>query len=44
MLYQNGLTKPEDLVMNPEKVKALLGEKVGEKVVKDAARVIGGVL
>ncbi|BBL47484.1 ATP-dependent DNA helicase Hel308 [Metallosphaera sedula] len=44
LLYQNGLTKPEDLVMNPEKVKALLGEKVGEKVVKDAARVIGGVL
>ncbi|EHP68103.1 superfamily II helicase [Metallosphaera yellowstonensis MK1] len=44
VLFQNGLTKPEDLVMNPEKVKALLGDKIGDKVVKEAARVIGGVL
>ncbi|MEM3915015.1 MAG: ATP-dependent DNA helicase Hel308 [Metallosphaera sp.] len=44
LLYQNGLTKPEDLLMNQEKVKSILGEKLGEKVVKEAARVVGGVL
>ncbi len=44
LLYENGLRKPEDLIMDPGKVKSLLGDKIGERIVKEAARIIGGVL
>ncbi|QKQ99109.1 DEAD/DEAH box helicase [Metallosphaera tengchongensis] len=44
LLYERGIRKPEDIVMNPDKVKALLGEKLGERIVKEAARLLGGVL
>lgn len=43
LLYNNKITKPEDIVMNPEKVKALLGQKIGEKIAKEAARIITGL-
>lgn len=42
LLYNNGIKKPEDIVMNVEKIKALLGPNLGEKIAKDAARVIAG--
>ncbi|BDC18040.1 ATP-dependent DNA helicase Hel308 [Acidianus sp. HS-5] len=42
MLYNHGIKKPEDIVMNVEKVKSLLGQKIGEKVAKEAARLIAG--
>jgi helicase len=40
VLYHNGIRSVEDVVSNPAKVKSLLGEKVGEKVVQNAAAVI----
>ncbi|MCI2413729.1 MAG: DEAD/DEAH box helicase [Candidatus Aramenus sp.] len=43
LLYSNGIKRPEDVVMNVEKVKGLLGQKIGEKVAKEAARIIAGV-
>ncbi len=43
LLYNNGIKKPEDVVMNLEKVKALLGQKLGERVAKEAARIIAGI-
>jgi len=43
LLYNNKITTPEDIVMNPEKVKALLGQKIGEKIAKEAAKLIAGL-
>ncbi|MBW9141113.1 MAG: DEAD/DEAH box helicase [Candidatus Aramenus sp.] len=43
LLYSNGIKRPEDVIMNVEKVKGLLGQKLGEKVAKEAARIIAGV-
>jgi helicase len=40
LLYNHGIKKPEDVVMNPERVKALLGPNLGEKIVKEAARLL----
>ncbi|AWR96408.1 DEAD/DEAH box helicase [Acidianus sulfidivorans JP7] len=40
LLYENNIKKPEDIVMNVDKVKSLLGSKLGEKIAKDAARII----
>ena len=40
LLYNHGIKKPEDVVMNPERVKALLGPNLGEKVVREAARLL----
>ena len=40
LLYSHGIKTPEDIVMNPEKVKQLLGPKLGEKIVREAARII----
>lgn len=42
ILYNHGIKKPEDVVMNVEKVKSLLGQKIGEKIAKEAARIIAG--
>ncbi|EZQ11109.1 DEAD/DEAH box helicase [Candidatus Acidianus copahuensis] len=43
LLFTNNIRKPEDVVMNPEKVKNLLGTNLGEKIVKEAARLISGI-
>ncbi|QIW23455.1 DEAD/DEAH box helicase [Sulfolobus sp. S-194] len=40
LLYQHDIKKPEDIVLNPEKVKQLLGPNLGEKIVREAARII----
>jgi len=40
MLYQHDIKRPEDIVLNPEKVKQLLGPNLGEKIVRAAARLI----
>ncbi|BAK54341.1 ATP-dependent DNA helicase Hel308 [Sulfurisphaera tokodaii] len=40
LLYQHDIKKPEDIVLNPEKVKQLLGPNLGEKIVREAARTI----
>ncbi|BFH73661.1 ATP-dependent DNA helicase Hel308 [Sulfurisphaera javensis] len=40
LLYQHDIKRPEDIVMNPEKVKRLLGPNLGEKIVREAARII----
>jgi len=42
ILYNHGIKKPEDVVMNVDKVKSLLGQKIGEKIAKEAARLIAG--
>ncbi|AHC50765.1 DEAD/DEAH box helicase [Sulfolobus acidocaldarius SUSAZ] len=40
LLFNQGIKKPEDIVMKPERVKSLLGQNLGEKIVKEAARII----
>ncbi len=40
LLYDAGIKKPEDIVLNPQKVKALLGPTLGEKIVKNAANLL----
>ena len=40
LLFDAGIKKPEDIVMNPQKVKALLGPILGDKIVKSAATLI----
>ncbi|WP_338603398.1 ATP-dependent DNA helicase Hel308 [Sulfolobus tengchongensis] len=40
LLYNNGIKGLGDVIMNPEKVKSLLGSKLGEKVVQEAARLL----
>jgi len=40
LLYSHGIKTPEEIIMNPEKVKQLLGPKIGEKIVREAARAI----
>lgn len=40
MLYQHDIKRPEDIVLNPEKVKQILGPNLGEKIVREAARLI----
>ena len=40
LLYDAGIKKPEDIVMNPQKVKSLLGPTIGEKVLKSAAALL----
>ena len=40
LLYQHGIKRPEDIVLNPEKVKQLLGPNLGEKIVRAAAGII----
>ena len=40
ILYDAGIKKPEDIVMNPQKVKSLLGPTIGEKVLKSAAALL----
>ena len=40
LLYDAGISKPEDIVMNPQKVKSLLGPAIGEKVLKSAAALL----
>uniref|UniRef100_UPI00015BFC8B DNA helicase n=1 Tax=Saccharolobus solfataricus TaxID=2287 RepID=UPI00015BFC8B len=40
LLYNNGIKELGDVVMNPDKVKNLLGQKLGEKVVQEAARLL----
>ncbi|ARM74888.1 ATP-dependent DNA helicase Hel308 [Acidianus manzaensis] len=42
LLFENNIKKPEDIIMNVDKVKSLLGSRLGEKVAKDAARIIAG--
>jgi Superfamily II helicase len=43
LLYNAGIRKPEDLVMNPEKVKSLLGEKLGEQIVRKAGEFLSNL-
>ena len=40
LLYQHDIKKPEDIVLNPEKVKQLLGPNLGEKIIRAAAKII----
>ncbi|BCU70446.1 ATP-dependent DNA helicase Hel308 [Stygiolobus caldivivus] len=40
LLYSHSIKTPEEILMNPEKVKQLLGPKLGEKIVREAARAI----
>ncbi|MCG2888165.1 MAG: DEAD/DEAH box helicase [Sulfolobales archaeon] len=43
LLYNAGIRKPEDIVMNPEKVKSLLGEKLGEQIVRRAGEFLSNL-
>ncbi|MEM0164538.1 MAG: ATP-dependent DNA helicase Hel308 [Saccharolobus sp.] len=43
LLYNNGIKSLGDIVMDPEKVKNILGQKLGERVVKEAARLLNRI-
>jgi len=40
LLYNNGIKGLGDVVMNPDRVRNLLGQKLGERVVQEAARLL----
>ncbi|TRM80137.1 DEAD/DEAH box helicase, partial [Sulfolobus sp. A20-N-F6] len=43
LLYNNGIRGLGDIVIEPDKVKSLLGAKMGEKVVQEAARLLNRI-
>jgi helicase len=43
LLYENGIKSIEDVVLNKEKVKSLLGSKIGERVVEEASRFLSRI-
>ncbi len=43
LLYSNGIKGLGDIVIEPDKVKSILGAKMGEKVVQEAARLLNRI-
>ncbi len=43
LLYESGIKRPEDIVLNPDKVVSLFGPNLGKQIVKSAADLLSGL-